>query len=108
MTKKKLLHLTKEELFHLGGDTDAVDLTRDMSNIWWTFGQKLGVKEEVMRSIHSSCESDKQRLGKVWTEWFEHADQLEYPVSWRGLHQLLLDNGQGPYAKGFFEFMDKL
>lgn len=83
-----------------------------LSSTWYNIGLKLGIRKDILDGIEVARDTDVQRLGAVWTLWFDESDQVandkKYPVSWRGLRRLLADSGEKGIAKEFFEYLDKL
>ena len=67
-------------------------------------GGILGLRRAVIQNIEDpgSRKSPEDCIHQVFVKWFENAPQLpnysRYPLTWRGLYNLLLDSEHGEAA----------
>ena len=68
-------------------------------------GQILGLSSAVIQSIASpgSGKSPEDCIFEVFVKWLDNAPQLsnynQYPLTWRGLYNLLQDSEHGEVAR---------
>ena len=67
-------------------------------------GEILGLHRAVIQTIENpgSERGPEDRICQVFVKWLDNASQLpnyrQYPLTWRGLHNLLLDSDNGEAA----------
>ena len=64
-------------------------------------GEILGLHRAVIQTIGSGRDPE-DCIRQVFVKWLDNATQLpnylQYPLTWRGLHNLLLDSDNGEAA----------
>ena len=90
-----------------------VRITKELADVWYTIGQKLGVKKEKLEAVGASTDyTNDERLKRVWNLWLYNTDEplnrKKYPPSWEGFRKLLKNIGKQNVAQEFFEFLNKL
>ena len=71
---------------------------------WKRVGEILGLHGAVIQNIENpgSGKSPEDCIHQVFVKWFENASQLpncsQYPLTWRGLYNLLLASEHGEAA----------
>lgn len=79
---------------------------------WRNIGSLLGIDHGVLKRIEEEKRKYQDRLGEVLEMWFDNADGLphcsEYPLSWKGLYNLLVHSRLSNYAKEFFKIMEQV
>ena len=90
-----------------------IRITKELADVWYTIGQKLGVKKEKLEAVGESTDyTNDERLKEVWNLWLNNTDELiyrkKYPPSWEGFRKLLKNIGKQNVAREFFEFLNKL
>ena len=67
-------------------------------------GEILGLNRAVIQAIENpgSGRDPEDCIRQVFVKWLDNAPQLpnycQYPLTWRGLHNLLLDSDNGEAA----------
>ena len=81
-------------------------LSSKIAGSYKTIANVLGLEQAKIDIIdHSTEYSD--RVGKVLQEWLQNANQLpnDYPLTWDGLRQILIDSELANVATEFFEVL---
>ena len=85
-------------------------LIKYISGHWKVIGSRLGITHNDLSNIHDEKISDEDRFKKVMNKWIENAiglpNAIQYPYTWVGLYQLLLDSELGTYAEDYIRFME--
>ena len=82
---------------------------------WNRIGTTLGLRPEALAAIgrdNIRHHSDEDWLMEVLRPWFQNASQLPhhrfYPLTWKGLFNLLKDSDHEEDAKQFFMFLNHM
>ena len=82
----------------------ALRLLQHLAPQWKKVGEILGIRETEIETIENSGSGrdPKDCIRRVFANWLNNASQLsnyrQYPLTWRGLHNLLLDSDNGEAA----------
>ena len=64
-------------------------LLQCLATKWKRVGEIMGLHRAVIQNIGSGS-SPEDCIHEVFVKWLDNAPQLKYPLTWRGLYNLLL------------------
>ena len=75
------------------GTKKEVRIYDESAHMWPQIGENLGIEGGVLTSIKRDGHDNRERVVKVLGKWYENANGLphadEYPMTWKGLINLL-------------------
>ena len=109
LPKVTISHLQLITYGHHSSNKQALRLLQRLAPQWRNIGEILGLHGAVIETIENpgSGTHPEDCMRKVFTKWLENAPQLprysHYPLTWRGLHNLLLDSEHSVAATELME-----
>lgn len=84
---------------HASNEQD-LRLLQCLATKWKRVGEILGLHRAVIQNIEKpgSGSSPEDCIHEVFVKWLDNAPQLKYPLTWRGLYNLLLASEHGEAA----------
>ena len=90
-------------------EDNKFQLLSEVAVHWKRIAEVLGLDDVELITTQHKDNVDEQ-VRQVFRRWLENASELpwseHYPLSWRGLNELLIDSDLAEIAKHFFEFLD--
>lgn len=87
------------------GKTDKrFRLRNEVSASWQDIAIRLEFEPDQLEDLDSNVKYNKDRIQKVFNCWFINAPD-EYPLSWKGLHDILRDVNRIDVASKYFDFL---
>lgn len=84
-------------------------LTDKIGTIWSNIGLTLGIEPDLLDCFMDEERTNEKRLRRVMEKWLTNAGGLpyhdSYPLSWKGLRDILLDCEKIEVAKEYFDFL---
>ena len=85
------------------GTKKEVRIYDESAHMWRRIGENLGIEGGVLTSIKRDGHDDRERVVKVLGKWYENANGLphadEYPMTWKGLINLLKNSNLNRLAE---------
>ena len=97
-------HLQLIRYYHHASNKQALRLLQCLAPKWRRVGEILGLHRAVIQTIENprSGRDPEDCIRQVFVKWLDNATQLpnyrQYPLTWRGLHNLLLDSDNSEAA----------
>ena len=86
------------------------NLKSKISSGWKTIGSMLKIEQSILHGWATKYHHDQEEcLDEVLNEWLINADDNgSYPLTWKGLYDLLIDSGKRVVAREYFEFLENI
>ena len=98
LPKVTISHLQLIRYGHHASNKQALRLLQYLAPKWRNIGEILGLRRAVIETIENPGSGTRPEdcIRNVFAKWLDNAPQLprysRYPLTWRGLHNLLLDS----------------
>ena len=104
LPKITISHLQLIRYCHQASNKQALRLLQCLAPSWRKVGEILGLHRAVIQTIENpgSGRDPEDCIRRVFVKWLDNAPRLpnyrQYPLTWRGLHNLLIDSDNGEAA----------
>lgn len=95
-TKVNLLCITYQDE---DGETHNFKLIENVCDRWFSAGFRLSLSKKTLDKYKEKAEDDIKYCEYVFFKWIKIGVHPEYPVTWAGLHTLLIDIGRRTAAE---------
>ena len=90
--------------YEVEGETKEFSLLKLISDRWRQIGQLLSLKKDTLDKYHDE-RSSVERAKRVFAKWIKHNGHQDYPLTWVGLHMLLMKLSRRTVAERLYEVL---
>lgn len=82
-------------------------LLEQISDRWWKAGMLLSLTKNVLDIFRDKAEDNVKSCEHVFSTWVSSNGHKDYPLTWAGLHTLLVDMGRRTAAEKLYDVLKK-
>lgn len=87
------------------GESHDFKLLEQVSDGWKKAGMRLNLNKKTLDKYYDKAEDDIKCCEYVFFKWIKNRGHQDYPLSWVGLHKLLVDMGKRTAAEKLYKVL---
>lgn len=87
------------------GKTHDFKLIEQVSKRWFKAGMLLHLSKQTLDKYRENAKDDIESCEYIFSKWIKNNGHKDYPLTWVGLHTLLIDMGRRTAAEKLYRVL---